>query len=230
MTDNSKSLCILKYVHIRSFIQKYLRYLKKYLKSYLFLFFLARRYGSLALKCLGSEWSWTSSPDTASARHTGLTTFHCPNALARDRRGIRWLCKAVLATAGNARLRHWTCCNKGERPQLRRHRSTCVALFQANRKLGSPTVPEGHGFTPPVPVPGPVIRLPARCCSLGSAHWPFVHGERTQRAGWRWGAAVSQWDLSRVASSTSQPSSLPPIFTHPRPQPWTHSLSTWGRV
>ena len=41
---------------------------------------------------------------------------------------------------------------------------------------------------------------------------------------------MSQWDLGRVASSASQPSSLPPIFTHPRPQPWTHSLSTWGRV
>ena len=28
MTDNSKSLYIFKYVYIRSFIQKYLRYLK----------------------------------------------------------------------------------------------------------------------------------------------------------------------------------------------------------
>lgn len=46
MTDNSKSLYIFKYVHIRSFIQKYLRYLKKHLKRDLFLIFLAREYGS----------------------------------------------------------------------------------------------------------------------------------------------------------------------------------------
>lgn len=230
MTDNSKSLYIFKYVHIRSFIQKYLRYLKKHLKRDLFLIFLARRYGSLALKCLGSEWSRTSSPDTASARHTGLTTSHCPNAPARDRRGIWWLCKAVLATAGNARLRHWTCCNQGGCPQLRQHRSVRAALFQANRKLGSSTVPGGRGFTPPVPVPGPVIRLPAHRCSLGSAHWPFVHGEWTRRAGWRWGAAVSQWDLGKMARSASQPSSLPPIFIYPRPQPGNQSLSTSGHM
>lgn len=142
--------------------------------------------------------------------------------------GIWWLCKAVLATAGNARLRHWTCCNQGECPQLRQHRS--VRAISSQIESWSSTVPGGRGFTPPVPVPGPVIRLPAHRCSLGSAHWPFVHGEWTRRAGWRWGAAVSQWTWARWPEVSVSQAPWPPSSIYPRPQPGNQSLSTSGRM
>lgn len=119
---------------------------------------------------------------------------------------------------------HWTCCNQGECPQLRQHRSVRAALFQANRKLGSSTVPGDVASTPPVPVPGPVIRL------RRAAAW----GQRTGLCTWQvdpagWvkvgGAAVSTVGPGQDGQKCQSAKLPAPIFIYPRPQP-ASNLST----